>query len=274
MNNPLTFYKYHGAGNDFILIDARTGQISLLENPSLVSLLCQRNMGIGADGMILLERDQETDFKMRYFNADGNEGSMCGNGGRCIVAFAHDLNIINVKGSFRATDGIHHYKVLDNHHYAISLIDVRHIEIQSNGYFIDTGSPHWVEFVSDLDGFDVYNKGKKIRFDPIFGPGGTNVNFLSDTENGLEIATFERGVEGETLACGTGVTASAIAYYLSKGWQVDEFEISVKAKGGLLHVGFKPNHEKDIPTFSNVWLSGPALQVFKGEIRLDFFQKN
>ena len=274
MNNPLTFYKYHGAGNDFVLIDARTGQISLFENPSLVSLLCQRNMGIGADGMILLESDQHTDFKMRYFNADGNEGSMCGNGGRCIVAFAHDLNIINDECSFRATDGIHHYKVLGNHQYAISLIDVRHIEIQPNGYFIDTGSPHWVEFVSDLDGFDVYNKGKKIRLDPIFGPGGTNVNFLSDTENGLEIATFERGVEGETLACGTGVTASAIAYYLSKGWQVDEFEISVKAKGGLLHVGFKPNHEKDMPTFSDVWLSGPAKQVFKGEIRLDFFQKN
>jgi diaminopimelate epimerase len=231
-------------------------------------------MGIGADGLILLESDEETDFTMRYFNADGNEGSMCGNGGRCIVAFAKDLNIISEKGSFKATDGVHSFKVLDDSHFAISLIDVHDIDCKQNGYFINTGSPHWVEFVPDLDGLDVNTKGKKIRFDPIFGQGGTNVNFLAVTENGLEIATYERGVEGETLACGTGVTAAAMAYYLSKGWEVDEFEISLKAKGGILHVGFKPNHEKDIPSFSDVWLSGPAIQVFKGEIGLDFFQKN
>ncbi len=137
---------------------------------------------------------------------------------------------------------------------------------KQNGYFIDTGSPHWVEFVPDLDGFDVYNEGKKIRLDPAFGEGGTNVNFLVDSENGLEIATFERGVEGETLACGTGVTASAMAYYLSKGWQVDKFEVSIKAKGGILHVSFKPNHKSEFTTFTEVWLSGPAMQVFKGEV--------
>jgi diaminopimelate epimerase len=268
MNNSIPFYKYHGAGNDFVMIDNRLPAPFDVKNPELIARLCHRNFGIGGDGLILLENDNESDFIMRYFNADGREGSMCGNGGRCIVAFANDLGIIDSEGSFSATDGIHFFKVLDNDHFAISLIDVTKIECKQNGYYIDTGSPHWVEFVPDLDGFDVYNEGKKIRLDPAFGEGGTNVNFLVDSENGLEVATFERGVEGETLACGTGVTASAMAYYLSKGWQVDKFEVSIRAKGGILHVSFKPNHDNDIPTFSDVWLTGPALQVFKGEFFL------
>ena len=269
MNNSLPFYKYQGAGNDFVMIDNRIPALFDFNTPDLIAHLCHRHFGIGADGIILLENDDVADFKMRYFNADGNEGSMCGNGGRCIVAFANDLNIIKKEGSFKATDGIHLFKVLDNHYNAISLIDVTKIERKPNGYFINTGSPHWVEFVPTLDGFDVYNEGKKIRLDPVFGEGGTNVNFLVDSENGLEIATFERGVEGETLACGTGVTASAIAYYLSKGWQVDKFEVSIKAKGGLLHVSFRPNHESEFTTFTEVWLSGPAKQVFKGEFLYD-----
>ena len=271
MNNTIPFYKYHGAGNDFVMIDNRLPAPFDVKNPDLIARLCHRNFGIGGDGLILLENDNESDFKMRYFNADGNEGSMCGNGGRCIVAFANDLGIIHSEGSFSATDGIHQFRVLDNNEYAISLKNVDKVDIFSNGYFIHTGSPHWVEFVDDLDGFDIHNKGKKIRLDPMFGKGGTNVNFLVDAPTGLEIATFERGVEAETLACGTGVTAAAMAYYLSKGWQVDLFEVSLKAKGGVLHVSFRPNHDKDIPTFSDVWLTGPAVQVFKGEIQMDFF---
>jgi diaminopimelate epimerase len=266
MNNTINFYKYHGAGNDFVMVDNRIPAPSDFSTPDLIAHLCHRNFGIGADGFILLENDDVADFKMRYFNADGREGSMCGNGGRCIVAFANDLNVIKKEGSFKAMDGIHLFKVLDNDYFAISLIDVTKIEYKQNGYFIDTGSPHWVEFVPDLDGFDVYNEGKKIRLDPAFGEGGTNVNFLVDAPTGLEIATFERGVEAETLACGTGVTAAAMAYYISKGWQVDLFEVSIKAKGGLLHVSFRPNHDNEIPTFSDVWLTGPAVQVFKGEI--------
>jgi len=266
MNNPLIFYKYHGAGNDFVLIDNRISLPFDFNNPDLIKNLCHRNFGIGSDGLILLEKDDYVDFKMRYFNADGNEGSMCGNGGRCMVAFAHDLNIIKNEGTFKATDGLHHFKVLENNYYSISLKEVTNIQIKPNGFFIDTGSPHWVEFISDLEGFDVYNAGKKIRLDPIFGDGGTNVNFLVDAENGLEVATFERGVERETLACGTGVTAAAMAYYVSKGWQVEEFEVSLKAKGGLLHVSFRPNHDNKVPTFSDVWLTGPAIQIFKGDI--------
>ena len=269
MNNTINFYKYHGAGNDFVMVDNRIPAPSDFSTPDLIAHLCHRNFGIGADGFILLENDDVADFKMRYFNADGNEGSMCGNGGRCIVAFANDLGIIPSEGSFSATDGLHQFKVLDNNEYAISLKNVDKVEVRSNAYFIHTGSPHWVEFVDDLNGFDVHNKGKKIRLDPMFGKGGTNVNFLVDAPTGLEIATFERGVEAETLACGTGVTAAAMAYYVSKGWQVDLFEVSIKAKGGLLHVSFRPNHDNEIPAFSDVWLTGPAVQVFKGEIRMD-----
>lgn len=266
MNNTIPFYKYHGAGNDFVMIDNRLPTLFNVEYPDVIARLCHRHFGIGADGLILLENDNVADFKMRYFNADGNEGSMCGNGGRCIVAFANDLGIIPSEGSFIATDGLHQFKVLDNNEYAISLKNVDKVDIFSNGYYIHTGSPHWVEFVDDLNGFDVHNIGKKIRLDPMFGTGGTNVNFLVDAPTGLEIATFERGVEAETLACGTGVTAAAMAYYLSKGWQVDSFEVSLKAKGGRLHVSFRPKHEYEIPTFSDVWLTGPAVQVFKGEI--------
>jgi diaminopimelate epimerase len=139
MNNIIPFYKYHGAGNDFVMIDNRLPGSFDVKNPDLIARLCHRNFGIGGDGLILLENDNESDFKMRYFNADGREGSMCGNGGRCIVAFANDLGIIDSEGSFSATDGIHFFKVLDNDHFAISLIDVTKIECKQNGYFIDTG---------------------------------------------------------------------------------------------------------------------------------------
>ena len=178
MNNSLSFYKYQGAGNDFVMIDNRIPALFDFNTPDLIAHLCHRHFGIGADGFILLENDEVADFKMRYFNADGNEGSMCGNGGRCIVAFANDLGIIPSEGSFSATDGLHQFKVLDNNGYAISLKNVDKVEVMPNGYFIHTGSPHWVEFVDDLNGFDVHNKGKKIRLDPMFGKGGTNVNFF------------------------------------------------------------------------------------------------
>jgi diaminopimelate epimerase len=268
MNNGFTFYKYQGAGNDFVILDNRLTNSFDFHQPGFVAHLCHRNFGVGADGLILLEEDSYTDFYMRYFNSDGKEGSMCGNGGRCIVAFARDLNLIKDEGSFNASDGIHHFKVLENNLYAISLNDVSSIEIKENGYFMNTGSPHWVTFVPELTGLDVYHEGKKIRFDPVFGHGGTNVNFLVDSENGLEVATFERGVERETLACGTGVAAAAIAYYISKGWQVDAFEVNLKTKGGELQVEFKPNHEKEIPSFSDIRLTGPAIQVFKGFFNL------
>lgn len=269
MNNKFSFFKYQGAGNDFILLDHREKQFNKILEPKLIAHLCHRHFGIGADGLILLEMDQGVDFVMKYFNSDGEEGSMCGNGGRCIVAFANDLGIANVEGNFKAADGIHQYKVLDNNEFSISIKDVLEVEVRSSGYFLNTGSPHWVEFVDDLNQIDIYNKGKMIRHDVSFGKGGTNVNFLCDTTEGLEIATFERGVEAETLACGTGVTASAIAYYIKNGWKVDDFEVSLQAKGGLLHVNFKPNHDSTIPTFTDIWLTGPAIKVFKGEIQLD-----
>ena len=262
-NNTLTmktisFNKYQGAGNDFIIIDNRNGHF----NPSdskLINKLCDRRFGIGADGLILVSGHNGSDYEMKYFNSDGKLGSMCGNGGRCTSHFAMKKGIAGKKQRFQAFDGIHEAHVEINQ-VRLRMGNVNEYKIVDNNYFIDTGSPHYVVFRNDIDKIDVAREGKELRWSPEFAPGGTNVNFVQIIDKGLYIRTFERGVEEETLACGTGVTASAIASVL-KG-HFDTHSVNVRTKGGNLKVEFKIKDKK----ISDIWLTGPATFVFEGKI--------
>jgi diaminopimelate epimerase len=256
----LAFNKYQGAGNDFIIIDNRD-EVFNPQNYSLIKNLCDRRFGIGADGLILINRIPEYDFRMVYFNSDGYEGTMCGNGGRCAADFAIRSGIAGKKLRFLATDGIHD-AISEDGVIRLKMNDVNRISSVSGNYFINTGSPHYVLFTSGLENLDVYNEGKKLRWSKDFQPGGTNVNFVECEDNGIYVRTFERGVEDETLSCGTGVTASAIATVLSGHFVSGP--INVRTKGGNLRVEFEnaEGHVKDI------WLSGPATFVFEGKINI------
>lgn len=257
----LTFFKYHGTGNDFIIIDNRQS-VFPRNNYQLIQKLCHRNFGIGADGLMLLETSKENDFKMIYFNADGHEGTMCGNGGRCIVAFAHSLNIFDKETIFEATDGIHH-ALINKQNVSLGMKDVTNIQDHKDYVFLDTGSPHHVEFTEDLSKTDIYNKGKEIRYGAPYHEEGTNVNFVEKiSDDTFEVRTYERGVENETLSCGTGVTAVALAtHFLSLS---DKKRIHLRTLGGDLSVEF----EKGDNGYHNIYLSGPATFVFKGVISI------
>jgi diaminopimelate epimerase len=256
------FSKYHGTGNDFVMIDGRKQECSNL-NTALIGRLCNRRFGIGADGLIILEESKATDFKMRYFNADGKEGSMCGNGGRCITAFAKTLGIIGTHTAFEGIDGIHEASILNKGEIRLKLKDVSGIEQLEDGYLLDTGSPHFVNFVTDLKLLNVEHRGAEIRQQSRFGKGGVNVNFVERAKNSREIMvrTFERGVEGETWSCGTGVTAAAISTCFHSG--TDNFSYKVDTRGGKLDVEFKA-HEEGI--FTDIYLTGPASHVYDGTI--------
>ncbi len=254
----ITFKKYQGTGNDFIIVDNRANNFPK-ENVQIINSLCHRNFGIGADGFILLENDEDTDFRMVYFNADGNESTMCGNGGRCIVAFAHQLGIFEHSTTFNAIDGLHHATIEDNI-VSLQMIDVNSVDIKENYVFTNTGSPHHVELVSDIGNFDVFNKGRDIR-NNIYGKEGSNVNFVEPLgEAAFRLRTYERGVENETLACGTGATAAAIAMYATN--KTNKNTIDLKVEGGNLTVSFDYNNN----VYSNVFLKGPANFVFEGNI--------
>ena len=255
----ITFYKYEGTGNDFIMIDNR-GKSFPKENSSLVSKLCDRHFGIGADGVILLENDNDTDFKMVYFNADGNEGSMCGNGGRCIVAFANKLGAISDTTTFNAIDGLHHASIEDNL-VSLQMIDVNNVAIFDHHVFTNTGSPHHVQLVENLSIYDVTGKGRELRNQ--YGDEGSNINFVQQLdERTFKVRTYERGVEDETLACGTGVTAVAIAMHKTNKTKANTIQLSVL--GGELEVSFSAEEEH----YKNVFLKGPATYVFKGTIEI------
>ncbi|MBA9079508.1 diaminopimelate epimerase [Rufibacter quisquiliarum] len=254
----LTFYKYQGTGNDFVVLDNRSGDISLTQEQ--VAFLCDRRKGVGADGLMLLQLKEGYDFEMVYYNADGRPSSMCGNGGRCLVAFAQFLGVVQEEAYFIASDGPHQAYLKDGLVH-LQMIDVHHVEELENACFLNTGSPHYVQQVAALQELDVFAEGRAVRYSDRFKAEGTNVNFVEHLPgNKLFVRTYERGVEDETFSCGTGVTAAALAASRS-GYQSP---VNIKVLGGQLQVSF----EKDGNSFKNVFLIGPAEQVFKGEITL------
>ena len=257
MENILKFYKYQGTGNDFVMIDNRDLQFP--KEQKIVEKLCDRRFGIGGDGLILLENDEKYDFRMVYYNSDGNESTMCGNGGRCIVAFAHFLDIFEEKCSFIAVDGVHEAEI-KNGNVKLKMIDVSGISKDGENSVLNTGSPHFVQFVDDIEDFQVYKKGNEIRNSEKYKKEGINVNFVEKiAEDEIFVRTYERGVEDETYSCGTGATASALTFMKDKN--IDA--VKVKVLGGNLKVYAKQNND----SFENVWLEGPAVQVFQGKIK-------
>lgn len=259
----ITFCKYEGTGNDFVMIDNRLGWFPKSDT-KLVAHLCDRRFGIGGDGLILLENDLNTDFKMIYYNSDGNESSMCGNGGRCIVAFAKKMNVISNETTFIATDGFHYATIDEHNNVALQMKNVDTIAINKDSLFLDTGSPHHVTQVVDLDDFDVKLEGSKIRYSERYGIKGTNVNFVEKVEADFyAIRTYERGVEDETLSCGTGATAVALAMRTINDTLSNN--IKIKVQGGLLEVSFKCIEGQ----FSDIFLKGPATFVFEGKMKLN-----
>jgi diaminopimelate epimerase len=265
MINKMTipFYKYQGTGNDFVLIDQREKTYLTRADQSLIERICDRRFGVGADGLMLLQNIEGYDFEMIYFNADGRESTMCGNGGRCICAFAQYLGVAQRNTCFLAIDGAHHaYINAKGNWVELQMINVKQVEQGSDFFVMNTGSPHYVTFLKDFDHLNVYEQGKAIRYNERFAKEGINVNFIAPTENGIKVATYERGVEDETFSCGTGVTAAAIAYWLSQK-DTSPMEIPIETKGGQLSVRLAPD---GYTGFKDIWLCGPATLVFEGNI--------
>lgn len=258
----IKFQKYQANGNDFVmLVEEKTG-ISLTEKQ--IEKFCDRHFGIGADGLMVLRNSEAYDFEMHYYNSDGKKASMCGNGGRSIASLAYSLGYAGKQMVFLATDGVHEAviekEIIKGSLYDVSLmmVDVEKVEKFPDYYFLNTGVPHYVEFVDSLSEMDVVAKGRQVRYDERFGTEGTNANFVEIHSDGIEVRTYERGVEDETLSCGTGVTASAIAAFLKTGKK----GFPVRARGGDFKVSFGQKGNG----FVNVWLRGPAQKVFEGEI--------
>lgn len=265
----MTFHKYQGTGNDFVILDDRARQFDETDH-ARIARLCNRRFGIGADGLMLLRNRPGYDFEMVYFNADGHPSSMCGNGGRCLIAFAKYLGIIADKAHFLAVDGPHDARVEPDGTVRLKMIDVAPAQAAGVGeddVFLHTGSPHHIHFLDteehhSLAEFDVYGHGRDIRYDPAYDPAGVNVNFVqvpADPAHPWPVRTYERGVEDETLSCGTGVTAVALAASARGATS----PVRLQAAGGLLEVTFEQRPDGG---FENVWLSGPAVRVFGGEL--------
>ena len=258
----MQFYKFQANGNDFLLVDDGEGLFSASREE--IARFCHRQFGIGADGLILLKSSGSYDFDMVYFNADGRPAEMCGNGGRSIAAMAFMKGIAGKEMRFLASDGVHLAKIENVSagkrifDVSLKMQDVKEVKVFDDGWFLNTGVPHFVRFVSPVEEIDVLRKGKEIRNDSRFAPDGTNVNFAEIAENGLFVRTYERGVEGETLSCGTGVTASALAAFCKTNKQASK----IHTHGGDFQVSFL----KDGDGFTDIWLRGPAEWVFQGEI--------
>ena len=255
----LTFFKYQGTGNDFIIIDNRSESFPS-ENLELVARLCDRRLGIGADGLILLEDDKVTDFKMVYYNSDGNLSSMCGNGGRCVVHFAKYIGVIGSEASFTAVDGVHHGSINDNL-VDLSMSDVKEVELRDEYSYMDTGSPHYLVWRESIEDLDINSEARAIRYNDRFKDEGTNVNFLLWSGGAVHMRTYERGVEGETLSCGTGMVAAAL--YASLSDKLSDDMCAIHTKGGQTEVKFKRNEDG---SFGNIHLIGPATFVYNGTI--------
>lgn len=259
----IKFYKYQGAGNDFILIDGRE-IISKNIDTDTIAQLCDRRFGIGADGLMFLLNNDDYDFEMVYHNADGKVGSMCGNGGRCIVAFAKHLGVFDTETNFLAVDGAHYAKIsAEGNWVELQMIDVDTIHVDADAFVLNTGSPHYVKEVTGLEAMDVYTEGHTIRNNETYKANGINVNFVEKKTDHFFVRTFERGVEDETYACGTGVTAVAMAM-AKKQNQIGQVVTPVVVLGGNLEINFSYDGKK----FTEVFLCGPAEKVFEGEINL------
>lgn len=258
----IPFCKFHGTGNDFIIINKIKSQ-NIDLNTDIIKQLCNRHFGIGADGLMTLLSSDNYDFEMKYYNSDGKEGSMCGNGGRCIVVFAKMINIIEDKTTFLAIDGSHTAIIDENNIVKLKMNDVTEIKKYNDGYFLDTGSPHFVQFVDDLKKMEIEKKGKMLRFDNRFTTSGTNVNFVEIKNNNISFASFERGVEKETLSCGTGAIATAISFVLKI--KKTPKSITLLTKGGELRVYLNKINDN---LFTDIWLQGKTNFVFEGKIQL------
>ena len=258
----MQFFKYHGAGNDFVLIDDRGNSIHETFDKATIARWCDRHFGVGADGFMFLRDHADYDFEMIYYNSDGARSSMCGNGGRCIVRFAADLGMFKDECRFLAVDGPHRARLIDDG-VSLEMLDVSGIEggAGDDVFILDTGSPHYVAFRDSIADVDVFQEGRSIRNSEPHAEEGINVNFIAEAEDGIDIATYERGVEDETLACGTGVTAAAIAYIVRTGVEDDSFHVAVHAKGGDLGVRGRGSDGR----FTELWLEGPAVRVFEGK---------
>jgi diaminopimelate epimerase len=256
----LDFYKYQGSGNDFVILDNRAGNIQL--STEQVNHICDRRFGIGADGLMLLNTLPGFDFEMKYYNADGKESSMCGNGGRCLTRFAYDMGIHRDQYHFRAIDGAHK-AYMGNHGWIhLKMNNVNKVEEMNGDFVLDTGSPHYVHGVNEVMSMDVYAEGKDIRYSKEFEAKGINVNFVQNEHDRIIVRTYERGVEDETFSCGTGVVASALIYaHNENGFN----RVEVQTKGGHLAVEFDKTGEQN---FENIWLCGPAVFVFKGQLSI------
>jgi diaminopimelate epimerase len=258
----ITFYKYHGTGNDFVIIDNRDNRYDSL-TPKQVKFLCDRRFGIGADGLMLLKHRDGYDFEMIYFNADGNPSSMCGNGGRCLVKFANQVGIHKYTYKFLAIDGDHEAEIDNNNIIRLKMKDVDAVDEHSTFTVLNTGSPHYIKFMNDVEQADVVHDGRTIRNSSAFAAEGINVNFVESTgQDSIFVRTYERGVEDETMSCGTGVTAAALmSAHNDRGFN----RVEVRTPGGHLSVEFNKIGEKE---FKDIWLCGPATFVFKGELEL------
>jgi len=254
------FYKYQGTGNDFVIIDNRDGSIEL--SSQQVALLCDRHFGIGADGLMLLNKHDSNDFEMIYYNADGAPGTMCGNGGRCLTKFAFDKGIQPNKYTFIASDGEHEAVIDANGWVHLKMIDVHEVSKQNEATVLNTGSPHYIKQVSGISNYDVFSEGKNIRYNDRYNQKGINVNFVEWNGDELFVRTYERGVENETFSCGTGVTAAAMAMSNdTTGLQ----ETKIRTLGGSLLIKF---NKLDAQHYTDVWLCGPASFVYDGQITI------
>ncbi|MBL0356900.1 MAG: diaminopimelate epimerase [Chitinophagaceae bacterium] len=258
----IAFCKYQGTGNDFIIIDNFNGEAISLTTKQ-IRKLCDRHFGIGADGLMLLNKKEGYDFEMKYYNADGNESSMCGNGGRCLVKFAHQSGIHKSIYRFWAIDGAHEAEIDDGEIVSLKMKDVDKVYYYTNYTILNTGSPHFVKFAPNVEDIDVVESGKGIRYSDSFVTEGINVNFVENLgEDQIFVRTYERGVEDETLSCGTGVTAAALlSAHNEKGFNT----VDVKTPGGNLSVEY---NKVDDEHFVDIWLCGPAIFVFKGEVEV------
>ncbi len=268
----LTFYKYQGTGNDFIMVDDRHLTFPT-EDFGLIARLCDRKFGIGADGLILLQPHPTQSYFMKYYNSDGKESSMCGNGGRCLAAFALHMGIALGKHSFMAVDGLHDVEhegdINDAIWIKLKMKEVEQIEIRENNVFIlNTGSPHYVQFITqNLSALNVVDDARSIRYNHEFAKEGINVNFVNQIGiQDISMRTYERGVEDETLSCGTGVTAAVLSSAVLNNLPNGLHTTNVTTSGGNLKVTF--NYNANDRTFNNVWLQGPATLVFKGTVEI------